>query len=307
MKNKPITIVDTSTLLPGPFATYLLQKHLSAKVIKVEDIRLPDKLSEVKPTKEGESLIYQAINENKIIIKVDYSGSGTQEVKKLIGNADVFITNLKPARAQKLGLSAQDITKHNRDIIYCSISGYPHTHPLSGFAAHDINILALSGYLSLNHLSEGVMSIPSVQLADLFTSYHSALRITSALLKGIGSVIKVSMYEATLEAIHLYRYPQIVLGRTIIDELSVQNHTPCYHIYRAKNGYVVVGAIEGSYWVDLCHILRRNDLIPRQFDENVIPELEKEIAKKPKEFFLAHDVCTTPVLTVNEAKKMKLA
>ena len=69
MFKKTLTIIDASTLLPGPFATFLLQKHIRANIIKVEDQKAGDKLSELKPTRDGVSLFYTALNSNKKITK----------------------------------------------------------------------------------------------------------------------------------------------------------------------------------------------------------------------------------------------
>jgi len=303
--DKSLTIVDTSTLLPGPFATFLLQKHTGATVFKIEDARTGDKLADVKPTKVGVSIFYKALNEKKRIVKVDYAGN-TDELKRLLRKADVFVTNFKPQRAQILGLSPSNITLLNPEITYCEIKGYPDKHPLSGFGAHDINILALSGYLSQQKTLDGHLTLAPIQLADLFTSYHVALRILAHRLMGKKEVLRISMLEATAEALHLYRYPQLTLKKSIDSELTYQHHLPCYHIYKVRDGYVAVGAVEGSFWIDLCHLLERGDLIPRQFDASAIPEMEREFSHKTKQFFLTHDVCATPVLTVNEARKLKL-
>lgn len=305
--NKSLTVIDSSTLIPGPFASFLLQKHINAKVIKLEDAHIGDKLSELKPTKNGVGLFYKAINEGKKIIKADFSENGTQVLERFIKGADVFITNFKSTRADKIGLSPKAVHALNPSIVYCSISGYPDKHPFAGFGAHDINVLALSGYLAQQMVQDGKINIPVVQLADLFTSYHAALRIMAKLLSGKGGVVQVSMFEATLEAFHLYRYPQTFIGRTIDEELTFQNQLPCYHLYKVRDGYVAVGAIETSFWTDLCHLLKRADLISRQFDANAINELEKEFAKKERTSFLTHDVCVTPILTTLEALKLKLA
>ena len=245
MFKKTLTIIDASTLLPGPFATFLLQKYIRANIIKVEDQKAGDKLSELKPTRDGVSLFYTALNSNKKIIKIDFSSPVAGELfKKLLKKGDVFITNFKMSRLEKLGLSPASVSKINPDILYCTINGYPKKHPLSGYGAHDINILSLTGYLSLAQAVQPSNSLPPIQFADLFTSYHIALRILANLFMGKKKVIQVSMLEAMLEAFHYYRFVQLTHKKELDGELSYQNQLPCYHLYKVRDGNVAVGAIE---------------------------------------------------------------
>lgn len=311
MKNR-IKIVDLSTLIPGPFATFLLQKYLDAEVIKFEDTKRGDNLKLLRPTQNGISLAYQAINNRKKIIPVDLRGDGLDKIKKEIKEADVFVQNYKAGRGEKYGLGFEDLLSINPHILYCSISGYGEKHPFAQKGAHDLNILGLSGYLDQQVRLTSSFSLPPVQIADILTSYHICLQIISCLYKKeTGKHITVSMFEATLEALTLYNSPQLMSKTPISIEDNVMSGLyPCYRLYKSSDKrWVVVAALESAFWVDFCHALNREDLISKQFVIEATKEVEKEIGKYKRDYWLKddYDFCVTPVLNINEAKKLGYA
>src|SRR3989344_4450 len=179
---KPIKIIDLSTLLPGPFSTYLLQKYINAEVLKIEDSSQGDPLINMRPSKDGVGLAYKAINSSKKTIRLDFRRDGLEKIKSDIENADIFIHNQKPSRAFKLNMQFEDVLKINPKIVYCSVSGFGLEHPLASKSAHDLNILALSGYLDQQLQGGSISSLPPVPLADMFTDHNIAIRVLSSLL-----------------------------------------------------------------------------------------------------------------------------
>lgn len=136
MNDKNIKIIDASTLIPGPFSSFLLHKHLGADVIKIEDKNQLDALADMRPTQNGIGLGYLGINSGKKIMKVDFRKDGIEKIKDEIKNANLFLQNFKPGRAFKLGIGYENLIKINPKLIYCSISGYKPNHLLSKKSAH---------------------------------------------------------------------------------------------------------------------------------------------------------------------------
>lgn len=305
---KKLRIIDLSTLIPGPFASFLLEKYLDAQIIKFEDEKAGDLLSNLRPTKEGIGLSYLAINGNKKVRQVDLSGAGREEILKEIKEADIFLHNYRETKAEKLGLSFMELKKINPNLLYYSITGYPKSHPLFGKAAHDLNILAISGYLDMANKLNGNLSPPPMQLADIFTSYHLNLRIMSSLIKGEkGKEVQVSMFEAIVEAMTIYQQPNLQIKKEInADDALMNGQFPCYAIYQTReSGYVAVAALEKPIWIDFISHIGREDLADKQFDKTIIKELGKEMQKKNKKDWHNNDFCVTPVLSFLEAKKEK--
>ncbi len=308
---KKIKILDLSTLIPGPFATFLLGKYIDTKIIKIEDINRRDQLADLRPSRDGVGLGYRAINDSKKIILIDWKKDGVEVVKKEIKDADILIENFREGKAFKMGIGFDDLIKINPNIIYVSIKGYSKSGTMNRKAAHDANILALSGYLDQQIKSTNAAILPPVQIADLITSYQTTLQIMAALLNGEkGKLLEVSMEGAMSEAMIIYNHPQLILKKEINPrENLLAGLYPCYSIYTARDGRsVVVAAVESVLWNDFCHHLNRKDLILRQFDESAKKEVEKEMKKYDFKHWLERDLdfCVTPVLSVNEANKLKI-
>lgn len=308
MKNK-IKIIDISTLIPGPFTSFILSKHLKAEVVKIEDINQPDALVNMRPTKNGVGLGYSGINSGKKVLKLDMRKDDIEKIKLEVKDATVFIENFKPGRAFKLGIDYEDLVKINPKLIYCSITGYPPNHPLSKKSAHDLNILSLSGYLDQQFKLGEPSALPPLLLADIFTAYHTTVRILTSLLNQQGGHLQISMFEAFLEAMHFNNYPQLKLKKDFFpNDFVMSGKLPCYCLYKSKDGGVVaVAALEKPLWIDFCHGLNHEDWIEQQFNPKLTQIVAEEMSKHNRFDWLQAelDFCVTPVLSINEAAQKK--
>ena len=307
---KKIKIVDLSTLVPGPFTSHLLLKHLDCEVVKIEDINQPDPLINMRPTKDGIGLGYKSINDKKRVIKVDLRKDAVESIKNEIKNADVFLENFKSGRTYKLGISYEDLIKINPKLIYCSITGFSSKTPLSNKSAHDLNILALSGYLDQQYKLGETSILPPLLLADIFTAYHTAIRILSSILNDKSPIhLEISMYEAFLESMTLNNQPQILSKKDFSSKDFIMSGVlPCYGVYESKDGgKVAVAAIEKPLWIDFCTYIKRQDLIERQFENEFTQEVALEMKKYDRDYWISDDLdfCVTPVLSINEVVEKK--
>ena len=64
------------------------------------------------------SVVHQSL---RVTAKTD---AGREAVRKLVANSDVYMQNMRPGVAEKMGLGYEDLIKINPDLIYCSISGF---------------------------------------------------------------------------------------------------------------------------------------------------------------------------------------
>lgn len=306
--NKKIKIVDLSTLIPGPFASFILKKELPAEVIKIEDINQPDALANMRPTKDGIGLGYSGINSGKKILKVDMRKDGVERIKHEIKDATVFIENFKIGKAFKMGIGFEDLSKINSNLIYCSISGFPESHPLSKKSAHDLNILSLSGYLDQQLRLGESLALSPMLLADIFTAYHASVKILINMLNHEGGVhLKVSMYEAFLVAMSFNNIPQLQQKNDFYpNDFIMSGAFPCYSVYKTKDGgFVAVAALEKPLWIDFCHHLGHEDWINEQFNIKFTVRIAEEMRKYDRLHWLKDDLdfCVTSVLSINEAYK----
>ena len=194
-----ITVIDFTTLLPGPLATLMLS-DAGAEVIKIER-KGGEELRKTPPFFKGESILFSMLNRGKKSIEIDLKNSTAYEkVTNLIKNSDILIEQFRPGVMKRLKLDWNTVKKINKKIVYCSISGYGQKGKKKDFAAHDLNYMAESGLLNLSKSQEGIPVIPPTQIADIAGgTYPAFMNILLALFQtkrtGLGCYLDISMYE----------------------------------------------------------------------------------------------------------------
>ena len=82
-------------------------------------------------------------------VRIDLKASGgLATLLRLVEKADVVIESFRPGVAARLGIGYEDLRAVNPRIVYCSTSGYGQDGPCAGWAGHDINYLAMGGFLA---------------------------------------------------------------------------------------------------------------------------------------------------------------
>nr|XP_014335699.1 PREDICTED: succinate--hydroxymethylglutarate CoA-transferase isoform X2 [Bos mutus] len=145
-----VKILDLTRVLAGPFATMNLG-DLGAEVIKVERPGAGDDTRTWGPPFVGtESTYFLSVNRNKKSIAVNIKDpKGVKIVKELAAVCDVFVENYVPGKLSAMGLGYEDIDKIAPHIVYCSITGYGQTGPLSQRAGYDAVASAVSGLMHI--------------------------------------------------------------------------------------------------------------------------------------------------------------
>ena len=138
---KGYRILDFTKLLPGPLATMWMAQQ-GAEVIKVESPQSPDPVRYYPPLKEGVSVYYNALNEGKKSLSIDYrSDEGREAILKLVETADVVVEQFRPGVMGAFGLSYELLKERNPNIILVSITGYGQEGEFSGWPGHDLSLI----------------------------------------------------------------------------------------------------------------------------------------------------------------------
>ena len=305
-----IRILDLSRLLPGPYCTLLLA-DMGAEVIKVEEPGRGDYLRSLAPYENAMSVPFELLNRGKKSIVLNLETRQGQEIlHKLVARADVFLESFRPGTTKKLGCDFETIRQVNPQIVYCSLTGFGQSGPYKDLPGHDINFLALSGFLSLNGKNEPI--VPALQVGDLAGGMLAALTITTALSarhqRQEAQYIDASMLDALLSwliiplALHTGGNASMLAGEL-----------PFYRLYRTLgSGFLAVAAIEPQFWEVLCKLINRPDLIPDQYSSGsrrneVIEAIQLALATKTSEEWFRimreHKLPCTPLLTLDEVLK----
>ena len=194
-----ITIVALEHVIAAPFATRQLA-DLGARVIKIERPGAGDFARHYDERAKGMSSHFTWVNRSKESLTLDLKQEGALIIlKQLLQKADVFVQNLAPGAAARMGLSPEALQALNPKLIYCNLSGYGEDGPYRDKKAYDLLIQSEAGLLSIT----GTPDEPSkagISIADIAAGMYTYTNIMAALLlrqkNGKGSVIDVSMLEA---------------------------------------------------------------------------------------------------------------
>lgn len=306
-----LTVLDFSRLLPGPLATLFLA-DLGARVIKVEDPNGGDYIRWTPPLQGEYSSYFYLLNRGKESIAVDLkTDEGKNLIKRVIKKTDVVVESFRPGVMDSLGLGYKEFSKINPSLIYCPVTGYGDTKTkYRKKAGHDMNYISLNGIASVNGTKETGPLPVGVQVADIAGgSYMAVIGILAALIErgisGKGKFIDVSMFHGSIPLVVMAFANQLGMK----DDITTENYAlnglyPSYRIYKTRNGFVSLAALEPKFWNNFCKAINRDDLLDAGYETGVkrgevISVLEKIFISKTSEEWEKlnekYDFCCEPV------------
>src|ERR1700754_619661 len=140
-----VTVVSLEQAVAAPFATRQLA-DLGARVIKVERPGSGDFARSYDSTVRGLSSHFVWLNRNKESIALDLKQPAQRRVLDgLLERADVFVQNLAPGAAERLGLGPDELLARHPRLIVCGISGYGTDGPYRDKKAYDLLVQCETG------------------------------------------------------------------------------------------------------------------------------------------------------------------
>jgi itaconate CoA-transferase len=194
-----ITVVALEQVIAGPFATRQLAE-LGARVIKIERPGSGDASRSYDRTVKGLSSHFVWVNRSKESLALDVKHPAAGEVlSRLMERADVFVQNLAPGAAARLGLDAQTLRKKHPRLIWCGISGYGPAGPYAGKKAYDLLVQCEAGMLSVTGTAEAPAKA-GIPVADIAAGMYAFSSVLAALIRrgrtGEGATLDITMFEA---------------------------------------------------------------------------------------------------------------
>lgn len=259
------TVVALEQAVAAPLATRQLA-DLGARVIKVERPGGGDLARGYDHFVEGTGAHFVWLNRGKESLAVDLSsGPGRDAVRTLIGRADVFVQNLAPGAAERLGLGAADLRADHPALVTADISGYGFGGPFEQRKAYDMLVQAEAGLISITGTPEDAVKT-GVPTADIAAGMYCAQAVLAALLRrsrtGVGAGIDVSMLEATVEWMGYPMYSRLYTGaqppRMGVGHVSIAP----YNSYPTADGEILIGVQSDNGWRALAaDVFGRPDLV----------------------------------------------
>lgn len=303
-----ITVLDFSTLLPGPLASLVLAQA-GAKVIKVERPTKGDELRGYQPRAGADSTNFALLNAGKESLVADLKDAdGRAHVLDLAANCDVVIEQFRPGVMDRLGVGYTTLAASNPRLVYCSITGYGQTGPRAQQVGHDLSYLVDTGLLNL-----GAPVVPPALIADVGAGALPAvtnilLALMDARRTGRGRHLDVSMTD------HLYPFAYWALGGAAVGDWPepaselVTGGSPRYAVYECADGrHVAAAPLEDRFWTRFCDVIE----LDRAFQDDgpdpeatraaVAARLRTRPAADWARLFQHHDVPAALVRTIREA------
>jgi len=269
-----ITVVALEHVIAAPFCTRQLA-DLGARIIKIERPGDGDFARGYDRQVEGLSSHFVWVNRSKESLTLDLKQeSAIAVLKNLLKTADVFIQNLAPGAAARMGLTAEALQKDNPGLILCAISGYGNDGPYRDKKAYDLLIQSEAGFLSITGTPE-TPSKAGNSIADIAAGMYAYTNILAALLQrgktGKGTVIDISMLEALSEWMSFPMY-YAYKGANPPSRNGASHATIYpYGPFKAGDGKTVMLGLQNEReWAKFCETVLENPALAKdeRFDKN---------------------------------------
>src|SRR5262245_58083483 len=144
-----VTVVSIEQAVAAPFATRQLA-DLGARVIKIERPGSGDFARSYDTSVKGMASHFVWLNRTKESVTLDLKRPEAVSVlERLLERADVFVQNLAPGAADRLGLGGGTLRTRYPRLIVCNISGFGATGPYADKKAYDLIVQSEVGILSV--------------------------------------------------------------------------------------------------------------------------------------------------------------
>jgi crotonobetainyl-CoA:carnitine CoA-transferase CaiB-like acyl-CoA transferase len=318
-----VRVLDLTNVLAGPFAGYQLAL-MGADVIKVETPGAGDLARQLGAgpalSAEGLGASFLAQNSGKRSMTVNLkTAAGAELFTRLVAGADVLLENFRPGVMDRLGFGWPRLREINARLVYCAVSGFGATGPLSGRPAYDQVIQGLSGIMSVTGGRDTAPLRAGFPVCDSFGGLAAAFAVCAALLRqratGQGAFLDTSMLDAALTAMGWVASDYLIAGQEPVP-MGNENRTAAPSgTFATADGALNIAANKQEQFQELCRVLGRDELITdprfaaredRKRNRDALrAELERSLAAKTAaewdEILLGTGVPAAPVVPVTEA------
>jgi itaconate CoA-transferase len=250
-----VTVVALEQAVAAPFATRQLA-DLGARVIKIERPDEGDFARGYDTSVKGLSAHFVWLNRSKESLTLDLKHPAAAGVlQRLLARADVFIQNLAPGAADRLGLSAAVLRTRDPRLIVCNVSGYGADGPYAAKKAYDLLVQSETGVVSITGTEDAPCRV-GISIADIAAGMYAYSAVLTALLRrhttGAGATIDLSLFDALVEWMGFPLYHTAYTGEEL--RRSGPNHISIapYGPFRVRDGHIYLAIQNAREWVRFC-------------------------------------------------------
>jgi crotonobetainyl-CoA:carnitine CoA-transferase CaiB-like acyl-CoA transferase len=320
-----VKVVELGVWVAGPAVTGLMADW-GADVMKVEP-----------PTGDPQRAVFGALgvadqtgvppfeidNRGKRSVVLDLrTDDGVAHMMALLADADVFVTNVRPAGLQRLGLDADSLSAKFPRLVYGIITGYGLNGPDVDRAGYDIG--AFWSRSGLAHTTVAPDELPPAIRSgqgDHTTGLALASGVMAALFDrertGKGRVVSTSLLRTGIYTIGWDVGVYLRYGKRQSTKANRKNPAPQMNCYRCADGraFWLLGLEADRHWPGTLKAIDRPDLATREGfvtardrainAEEVTAELDAHFATRDYAYWTARfdefDVWWAPLNSIAEA------
>ena len=262
---KGVRVIDLTTVMFGPYCTQIMGE-MGADVIKVEspegDIGRQTGATRTK----GMSAAYLMKGRNKRSVVLDLKQpAGLEVLQRLTQTADVFVHNMRPQAARKLGIDYGAVSTWKPTIVYAAATGFGEDGPYAERPAYDDLIQGMAGMAGLYGMAAGEPRYAPTVMADktsgLFLLYSISMALFHRERTGEGQQVQVPMFECMVS----FLMNEHMQERTFEPAQAPAGYqrllTPHRKPYATADGYVCVMPYNNRHWQRFFALVERPELV----------------------------------------------
>lgn len=275
-----LLVVSIEQAVAAPMCTQRLA-DAGARVIKVERLS-GETARHYDSAVKGTSAYFAWLNRGKESIAIDLkSEEGLDLLGRLVAKADVFVQNLAPGAAARMGFGSAELTEKYPSLIVMDMVGYGQDTSYAKMKAYDLLIQAESGLCSVTG-TEDTPSRVGVSVCDIATGMNAHAAILEALLSraitGRGRAIEMAMFDAMADWMSVpllhFEHQDRVTPRIGLSHAAISP----YGVFNCSDGQVVVSVQNPDEWQRFCKTVL---LTPELIDDARFHDNPMRVANRP--------------------------
>ena len=297
-----VRIVEFEAIGPVPFAGMMLS-DMGADIVRID-----------RPAAPGadDAVRFNTLNRGRRSIALNLKDEDHRQIAlRIIAKSDALIEGMRPGVMERLGLSPGEAMQANPRLVYGRMTAWGQAGPLAARAAHDINVLALTG--ALGAIGDPLLPPPPPLslVADfggggMLLAFAVVCGLLEARSSGQGQVIDAAMFDG-VNSLMAVVHGMIAAGSWSPrrGDNIMDGGAPNYASYQcADNKYVAFGALEDKFLGTALSVLKTSGAAGSDTGADR-PSLETAFAARTRDEWAASfddmDACVSPVLTLDEA------
>jgi len=264
-----IKVVEMATYIAAPSAGGIMADW-GAEVVKIEPVEgdpIRHFFNTIGADLDGNP-VFDLDNRGKRSVAIDTSTEeGAEALRKLVLDADVFLTNLRPGSLKRAGLDYDSMKALNPKIVYASVTGYGLEGPEADRPGFDMAAFWSRSGVGRLFAPKGTDPVPiRTAFGDHVTGQATVAGILAALIErgrtGEGRLVETSLLRSGIYALGSDMAIQLKFGRIASTPPREAAINPINNFFRAKCGtwICLMPRQGGKDWAAVCHALDREAL-----------------------------------------------